>query len=512
MKSQPHRHFPLGETIHFKQMIDTDKLLLPLSETKINAVLLLNGCFNPIHKNHIRLLEVAREHLDSLGTYHLVGGYISPTHDAGIERKLAVVHLPWHDRLAMCRLAVRDSSWIMVDAWQIAQEKNQGAKQSKQHLSDVLRNSYPSIQIISICGGDALPKFKGVFQRELVIAILNRPVDDFDFDPWFHSAPIARHHHNIMLLYDHLSAKHMSSTSIRREISQSPVDAHIDDLHVDVLDYHRSHNITYRSVDQTILWSDLEEKSMDVELGHGRCATVYAGRFQDRPVAIKVIRERRQFEHEAKVLTLLAKQSSFHSNVIGILGIGDQFCVMEKCETDLLSYILAKRVTVGQTLHELFPNEQWSQWIRHMLTGFVHLVSLGVLHRDIKTDNMLLVNHTVKIADFSVSVNTNNMTRMPCRGSIRHYAPEAIDDKALYTEKADVYMFGCLLYEIVHGGERIWSEMTTHDVVTRRLNGEQPAFTVPCDPWLVETIVRDCWPMNGHDRLTFEEILQKTPV
>ena len=498
--------------IHSDPMIDTDKLVLPLSETKINAVLLLNGCFNPIHKNHIRLLDVAREHLDSLGSYHVVGGYISPTHDAGIERKLAVVHLPWQDRLAMCRLAVRDSSWIMVDAWQIAQEKNQGAKQSKQHLGDVLRKSYPSIQIISLCGGDALPKFKGVFQKELVISIINRPVEDFHFDQWFHSAPIAPYHHNIVLVYDHSSPKHMSSTAIRREISQSPLDAPIDDLHADVLEYHRSHGITYRSIGQTILWTDLEENSIGIELGHGRCATVYAGRYQDQAVAVKVIRERKQFEHEAKVLTLLAKQSSFHANVIRILGIGDQFCVMEKCETDLLSYIHANRVTAGQTLHELFPNEQWTRWIRQMLTGFVHLVSLGILHRDVKSDNMLLSSGTVKIADFSVSINTNDMNKMPLRGSIRHYAPEAIQDKAMYTEKADVYMFGCLLYEIVHGGDRIWSEMTTHEVVNRRLNGEQPAFSVPCEPWLVETIVRDCWPMNGLDRLTFEQILQKTPV
>src|SRR5689334_18304357 len=147
-------------------MIDTSKLHLPLSDTKKNIALLLNGCFNPIHNNHIRLLEVAREHLNSLNIYHIVGGYISPTHDAGIQRKLSVLPTTWQNRLEMCRLAVHDSSWIMVDGWQISQEKNHGAQQSKQRLNDILQKFHPSIEIVSICGGDALPKLKSTFKKE----------------------------------------------------------------------------------------------------------------------------------------------------------------------------------------------------------------------------------------------------------------------------------------------------------------------------------------------------------
>jgi p21-activated kinase 1 len=143
-----------------------------------------------------------------------------------------------------------------------------------------------------------------------------------------------------------------------------------------------------------------------------------------------------------------------------------------------------------------------------MLAGFVHLISLGILHRDIKTDNILLSNMIVKISDFSVSIHVNSMTKMPLRGSIRHYAPEAIEDKKIYTEKADVYMFGCLLYEIVHGGERIWSEQSTHEVVNRRLNGEKPIFSVQCEPWYIDTVVHDCWAVNCDERSTFNELLE----
>lgn len=490
-------------------MIDTEKLLLPLSDTKTNIVLLLNGCFNPIHNNHIRLLEVAREHLHSLGRYNVVGGYLSPTHDASIERKLAVVQATWQNRLDMCRIATRDSSWIMVDAWQISRETNPGAQQAKAHLKDFLQKSYPSIEVVSVCGGDALPKLKPTFKKELVICITNRPIE-FDFHDWFHSEAMKPFHDNLMLIDDQLGVRHISSTRIRQHISENMAEALRDDLHPSVLEYHREQGITYRSPNQTIFWSDFEDNNDgQVELGKGRCATVYAKYYRDRQVAVKVIRERKQFESESQVLTLLALESSHHANVVRIYGIGDQFCVMEKCDTDLLSYIQSQRVSPSQTLTTSFPDAQWLGFIRQMLSGFAHLVSLGILHRDIKTDNILLSNMVVKISDFSVSIDVNTVRKMPLRGSVRHYAPEAIDNKKIYTEKADVYMFGCLLYEIVHGGQRLWHEVNTDVVVKRRLSGETPTFSAPCEPWYFDTVTVDCWAMNGDERPTFEQLRQR---
>ncbi|CAF1088650.1 unnamed protein product [Adineta ricciae] len=492
-------------------MIDTDKLLLPLSDTKKNIVLLLNGCFNPIHNNHIRLLEIAREHLNTLDTYHIVGGYVCPTHDAAIQRKISSIHATWQNRLEMCRRAVRDSSWIMVDGWLVSQEKNIGAQQSKQHLKDFLCKSYPSIEIVSICGGDALPKLKVTFKKELVICINNRPIEEFDFDEWFHSPAVELFHHNIILVHDNQCSKYMSSTNIRRRISENRFDLLVDDLHPSVLDYHREQEITYRSADETVLWSELGGND-GVVLGRGRCATVYQKEYKNRQVAVKVIRERRQFANELKVLTLLANESSYHVNLIEIYGIGDQFCVMEKRDIDLLSYIEKNRMLKSQTITTTFPNSQWLSFIKQMLTGFVHLISLGILHRDIKTDNILLSNMVVKISDFSVSVNLNSMTKMPVRGSMRHYPPESIDDKQIYTEKSDVFMFGCLLYEIVHGGQRVWHEVDTSEVVKRRLTGEKPLFSVQCEPWYLDAVTHDCWAFNSDQRPTFEQLLQNTFV
>ncbi len=65
-----------------------------------------------------------------------------------------------------------------------------------------------------------------------------------------------------------------------------------------------------------------------------------------------------------------------HKTVIHIFDIGDQFCGMEKCDIDLLSYIQLNRISEKQTLRTIFPNQQWLHLIEQMLSGFIHLISL----------------------------------------------------------------------------------------------------------------------------------------
>jgi len=237
---------------------------------KKNVVLLLNGCFNPIHENHLRLLELSRKHLESLDIYQVVGGYLSPSHDASIERKISTTFLTWRDRLEMCRLAVGNSSWILIDDWQISQEKNPGAQQAKQRLNDILRRRDSSIEIISICGGDALPKLKSTFKKEKIVCIVNRPIVEFDFEEFYQSDQVKMFHENIFLIRDDFPV--CSSTWIREQISLNRFDLVEKHLHPAVIEYHQRRGINYRSTDETVIWAEFD--SHEIELGKGRCAIV----------------------------------------------------------------------------------------------------------------------------------------------------------------------------------------------------------------------------------------------
>ncbi|CAF1088542.1 unnamed protein product [Didymodactylos carnosus] len=503
-----------------------------LSSELPNGVLLLNGCFNPIHNNHIRTLELARQHLSAEQKINIIGSLICLTHEAALRRKMMEHEhiLSAKDRIAMCQLAVSEYNWLTVFTWQTQHEKNPGIIKTKKYLETVLDQHFnQKVQIISICGGDALPKLKGAYTKELVVTVINRSVG-FDFDAWLSSHEVSPYRQNIHVVYDHDCPTHISSTFIRNQISSGRDPG--DTIHPFVLKYHREHNITYTrsnneeklidgsSLDQyssnTILsWSDLQGAD-DIELGRGRCANVYAKQLCNVPVAVKVIkltnRNLKQFRQELDVIHHLG----IHSNILHFYGHGVNgqgnigFYVMEQClGGNLLEHLKQYSYASSQTIQSIFPNQQWIHLCIDIARGLAYIESIGVLHRDIKTDNVLLVlNPTVaKIADFTVSKHTST-TEYIARGSIRHYAPEAIEQKHIYTPQADVYMFAMLLFELAHGGRRIWQELETRVIVAQVLKGERPLFQVQCHTDYVQ-IVRECWDQLPLNRPKFDQIVEK---
>ncbi|XP_034295346.1 retinol-binding protein 2-like isoform X3 [Pantherophis guttatus] len=82
-------------------------------------ILLACGSFNPITNMHMRLFELARDHLHQTGKYHVIEGIISPVSDNyGKQGLVAAKH-----RIAMVRLAVETSDWIRVDPWESEQSQ-----------------------------------------------------------------------------------------------------------------------------------------------------------------------------------------------------------------------------------------------------------------------------------------------------------------------------------------------------------------------------------------------------
>ena len=51
------------------------------------VVLLTTGAMNPVHLGHLNAMHRARQHMTSLG-YHVVGGFMSPTHDNYVRPKM----------------------------------------------------------------------------------------------------------------------------------------------------------------------------------------------------------------------------------------------------------------------------------------------------------------------------------------------------------------------------------------------------------------------------------------
>lgn len=99
------------------------------------VVLLACGSFNPITNMHLRMFELARDHLEDTGQYRVVKGIISPVGD-GYKKKglIEACH-----RLEMARLSTENSDWITVDSWESMQpDWVETAKVIRHHYDELL--------------------------------------------------------------------------------------------------------------------------------------------------------------------------------------------------------------------------------------------------------------------------------------------------------------------------------------------------------------------------------------
>ncbi|XP_054537075.1 nicotinamide/nicotinic acid mononucleotide adenylyltransferase 3 isoform X3 [Pan troglodytes] len=106
-------------------------------KSRIPVVLLACGSFNPITNMHLRMFEVARDHLHQTGMYQVIQGIISPVNDTYGKKDLAASH----HRVAMARLALQTSDWIRVDPWESEQAQwMETVKVLRHHHSELLRS------------------------------------------------------------------------------------------------------------------------------------------------------------------------------------------------------------------------------------------------------------------------------------------------------------------------------------------------------------------------------------
>ncbi|XP_045506685.1 nicotinamide/nicotinic acid mononucleotide adenylyltransferase 1 isoform X4 [Colias croceus] len=105
-----------------------------MSQGKI--VLMACGSFSPPTYMHLRMFEIAKDYIHSLSLGTIVGGIVSPVHDAyGKKDLVAASH-----RVAMLKLALRSSAWVKVSEWETQQAGWTRTRASMQHHQDILNN------------------------------------------------------------------------------------------------------------------------------------------------------------------------------------------------------------------------------------------------------------------------------------------------------------------------------------------------------------------------------------
>jgi len=200
-------------------------------------------------------------------------------------------------------------------------------------------------------------------------------------------------------------------------------------------------------------------------LGSGGMGNVYKARDLelDELVALKVLKphligdagELDRFRREVK----LARRVT-HPNVARVFDIGelagDRILTMELVDGESLGAVLRRegRLQLDRTV----------QIARAICAGVGAAHAAGVVHRDLKPDNVLVANDgRVVVTDFGIARAASDRNRTGgFVGTPAYMAPEQIDERATIDHRADIYAFGTMLYEMLVGapawqGQSLWA-------------------------------------------------------
>ena len=189
-------------------------------------------------------------------------------------------------------------------------------------------------------------------------------------------------------------------------------------------------------------------------IGTGGMAIVYKAKCHrlNRLVAIKILKSdlaqneefRRRFNVESQAVAQLS-----HPNIVSVYDVsrgGDmEYIVMELIDGITLKQYMEKRGQLNwrESLH----------FITQIMRGLSHAHSRGIIHRDIKPQNiMVLRDGSVKVADFGIACLADSAQTLTqeALGSVHYISPEqARGDRP--DARSDIYSSGVVLYEMLTG-------------------------------------------------------------
>jgi len=253
-----------------------------------------------------------------------------------------------------------------------------------------------------------------------------------------------------------------------------------------------------------------------------------------RDVAIKVLPEAfardaermARFQREAKVLASLS-----HPNIATIYGLEDsgttRALVMELVEGPTL----ADRIKTGP-----IPVDEAVRIARQMADALEYAHERGIIHRDLKPANVKVSNDdTVKVLDFglakalegdpsSIDISTSpTISRMATMqgvllGTAAYMSPEQAKAKSV-DRRADIWAFGCVLYEMLTGKQAFTGETVT-DTLASIIKEEPDWKPLPsATPMRVRVLLQRCLQKDpkqrlqaiGDARISLDEVLSGAP-
>jgi eukaryotic-like serine/threonine-protein kinase len=226
------------------------------------------------------------------------------------------------------------------------------------------------------------------------------------------------------------------------------------------------------------------------EVGRGKAGIVYKAMDHTTglPVAIKVLHEEvlptdkhfERFKREAENASVL-----HHENIVKIHGFGIYreslpYVAMEYVTGPLLSTQVNAEGRIS--MHKALPI------LLQICDAMMHAHEIGIVHRDLRPDNIFLVEHEskqdhVKIVDFGVAKNLKNPAQKALTeewellGTPEYMSPEQILGYEVDL-RTDIYSMGCLMYNVL-SGQLPYTGRTQAEVFIQKCQAEPHDFSDP---------------------------------
>lgn len=205
-----------------------------------------------------------------------------------------------------------------------------------------------------------------------------------------------------------------------------------------------------------------------------------------------------------------------HLNIVQYLGFEQK----DNIYSLFLEYVAGGSIASCMKSYGKFDESLIKFITRQVLQGLEYLHSNGILHRDLKADNLLLeIDGTCKISDFGISKKSKdiyvNNAEMSMQGTVFWMAPEVIDNmvedkKQGYSAKIDIWSLGCVVLEMF-AGKRPWSNEAVVSAIYK-IGKTKLAPPIPEDiKHLISSDAKDfinkCFTIDSEKRPTAKQLL-----
>jgi len=235
-----------------------EKKLNSLKNDAIPYILVSTGSFAPVHLSHIKIMELAKQHMEKQSdNMACIGGFLSPSHDSYVTSKLKRLgcsSIDGYSRFKMIDLACNDSDWLQGSSYEVRsttfRDINEATEYVRDHIKKSLISKYPSLsklKVFYVCGSDlALKCYMYASEMDFCngVICIARPCEETTI-----LKKQSKFFCKSFKFLENSSIEDLSSTNIRKLLMQNASDDELKNhLPLPAIKYLKEQNITIKKI------------------------------------------------------------------------------------------------------------------------------------------------------------------------------------------------------------------------------------------------------------------------